>query len=151
MMVYSGSQETPGQSLTLECPACEPADPFLSPYSRDGQNHYNVSDTGTPGSENFAGDPDADGVCGDAEVCDATVLPDDPSRGLGTNRWAANEEGVFETVSPRGKGPSRSYTLDDTAGCSCSQIIEELDLGRGHEKFGCSISAMDEWVEAVTE
>ena len=29
------------------------------------------------------------------------------------------------------------------------QIIEELGLGKGHTKFGVSISAMDEWVALV--
>jgi len=46
-------------------------------------------------------------------------------------------------------GPDRSYDIIDTAGCSCEQIIENLELGTGHSKFGCSISAMDDWVEIV--
>jgi hypothetical protein len=33
-----------------------------------------------------------------------------------------------------------------TKGCSCEQIITALELGNGHTKHGCSISAMDTWV-----
>ena len=40
--------------------------------------------------------------------------------------------------------------MEDTGGCSCSQIIEELDLGDGHSKHGCSISAMDTWSAIVS-
>jgi hypothetical protein len=59
--------------------------------------------------------------------------------------------GVFDTVEPNGNGPRRSYTIEDTAGCSCEQIIAELDLGAGHSKLGCSISAMDDWVAGIGE
>jgi len=92
-------------------------------------------------------DADGDGLCGDADACPDTVLPEGvPTMALGINRWAdVNGDGVFETVMPKGKGPGRAYTIEDTAGCSCEQIIDALDLGVGHVKYGCSISAMDEW------
>lgn len=94
-------------------------------------------------------DSDGDGVNDSADACPDTV-PDSPTRRLGTNRFAdLDGDGVFETTRPNGQGPNKSYTVADTAGCSCAQIIEASDLGRGHEKFGCSISAMDEWVAAV--
>ena len=41
----------------------------------------------------------------------------------------------FSQEPPKGKGPKRSYTIEDTAGCSCEQIIDALDLGKGHKKF----------------
>ena len=41
------------------------------------------------------------------------------------------------------------YTTEDTAGCSCEQIVDLLDLGKGHLKHGCSFSAMDEWLEFI--
>ena len=34
-------------------------------------------------------------------------------------------------------------------GCSCEQIIDALGIGAGHEKFGCSISVMEEWVAQI--
>jgi hypothetical protein len=93
-------------------------------------------------------DVDEDGVCDDADRCEGTTLPDDvPTVRLGTNRFAdIDGDGVFDTVSPNGKGPGRAYTIAMTGGCSCAQIIEALGLGEGHSKFGCSISAMDDWI-----
>lgn len=93
-------------------------------------------------------DADADGLCGDVDECPDTLLPEDvPTVALGVNRWAdVDGDGEFETVAPKGTGPGRAYTIADTDGCSCEQIIDALGLGEGHRKFGCSISAMDEWV-----
>ena len=47
------------------------------------------------------------------------------------------------------KSPGKIFTIEDTAGCSYEQIIAEQGLGKGHEKHGCSISAMEEWVDLV--
>jgi hypothetical protein len=54
-------------------------------------------------------------------------------------------------VGSKGKGPGRSYTTVDTAGCSCAQIVAAEGLGKGHSKFGCSIGVMDNWVRKVGE
>ena len=94
-------------------------------------------------------DEDGDGVLDDDDLCPGTAVPEAvvPSRRLGTNRWAlVDDNAIFDTKAPKGKGPRRSYSTEDTAGCSCEQIIENLGLGKGHAKFGCSISAMDDWV-----
>ena len=73
-----------------------------------------------------------------------------PTRELGRNRWAlVDDDGEFDTNAPNGKGPGLSFTIEDTAGCSCEQIIAALGLGSGHEKFGCSIGAMEDWVTLV--
>jgi hypothetical protein len=97
-------------------------------------------------------DTDNDGVSDANDYCANTVIPESvPSRSLGVNRFAlVDGDDVFDTKSPKGKGPRRSYTTADTAGCSCTQIIEAQGLGKGHTKFGCSISAMDDWVNLVT-
>jgi hypothetical protein len=96
-------------------------------------------------------DSDDDGVPDGDDVCPATVIPESvPTVRLGTNRWALVDDAFeFDTISPKGKGPGRSYSTADTAGCSCEQIIVEQGLGKGHTKFGCSISAMDDWVKLV--
>ncbi len=98
-------------------------------------------------------DEDADGVPDDLDYCPGTVIPESvPTVRLGTNRWAlVDGDGHFDTKPPKGngKGPDRSYSVGDTAGCSCEQIIEALHLGQGHQKFGCSNGVMDNWVEAV--
>ncbi|MCP4900321.1 MAG: hypothetical protein GY906_25415, partial [bacterium] len=42
-----------------------------------------------------------------------------------------------------------TFTTTDTGGCSCEQIVEEEGLGNGHTKFGCSLGAMRNWIEAI--
>lgn len=90
-------------------------------------------------------DRDGDGVGTVCDVCSDTLIPEPvPTRRLGVNRFAlVDSDGIFDTAKPKGKGPDRHYTLADTWGCSCSQIIERLGLGKGHVKFGCSIGVMD--------
>jgi hypothetical protein len=96
-----------------------------------------------------ADDADADGVCGDLDQCAGTGIPESVVGGsLGTNRFAEiTGDGIFDTVSPRGRGPQRYYTIEDTFGCSCTQIIAACGAGQGHSKFGCSISLMDDWTD----
>ena len=87
------------------------------------------------------------------DVCSDTVIPEGvPTKNLGVSRWAlVDGDEIFDTVPPKGGGwgPQLAYAIEDTAGCSCEQIITTLDLGKGHEKFGCSISAMEDFVELV--
>jgi len=100
-------------------------------------------------------DNDGDGVLDDDDYCPAT--PDTanpegvPTVQLRPNHWALIDgDSEFDTViNGKGKGPNRSYLIEDTAGCSCEQIIEMQGLGNGHTYHGCSISAMDDWVELV--
>ncbi len=74
-----------------------------------------------------------------------------PTVQLKSNHWALIDgDSEFDTViNGNGKGPNRSYLIEDTAGCSCEQIIEMQGLGLGHTYHGCSIGAMDDWVELV--
>jgi len=97
-------------------------------------------------------DEDKDGVADELDACLATNLPEGvPTEGLGVNRFAdIDGDGVFDTVAPPGEGPGRAYTIHDTAGCSCEQIIDAAGLGNGHSKFGCSIGAMDNWVSGAS-
>ena len=102
----------------------------------------------------ITGDSDDDGVPDNDDFCpDDTAIPEGvPTSGaLNPNHWALTDgDGIFDTViKGKGKGPNRSYTIEDTAGCSCEQIIEIQGLGDGHSKHGCSISAMDDWIDFV--
>jgi hypothetical protein len=104
----------------------------------------------------IAKDEDADGVPNDLDVCPGTVAPEPnvPTNGtLGSNRWALLDDEdplVFDQALPQG-GSHASYTLGDTAGCSCEQIIDAQGLGSGHTKSGCSNGEMEAWVELVTQ
>jgi hypothetical protein len=58
-------------------------------------------------------------------------------------------DGIFDTKAPNGSGPGETFTIEDTGGCSCEQIIDAEGLGQGPVKFGCSLGAMRYWVEGV--
>jgi predicted extracellular nuclease len=92
-------------------------------------------------------DSDRDGVPDRGDFCPATTLPEGvPTVELRGNRYAlVDGDSLFDTA---GKD-QRSFTLSDTAGCSCEQIIERSDLGAGHARFGCSVGVMEDWVERV--
>jgi hypothetical protein len=96
-------------------------------------------------------DEDGDGVPDDEDLCPATVIPEGvPPVRLGRNRWAlVDEDGLFDTRAPNGRGTGFEFDIFHTAGCSCEQIITELELGEGHTKFGCSNGAMLTWIEMV--
>jgi hypothetical protein len=104
-------------------------------------------------------DSDEDGVDNCNDICPEETGEDKPSERLGTNRWIFNGQS-WETgpIPGKGKGPNKSYTLDQTHGCSCFQILdwlcsnypEEYGNMLGHYKFGCSISVMDDFI-SLTE
>ena len=92
-------------------------------------------------------DVDDDGVGDACDRCGETLIPERvPTRRLRPWRYAlVDDDRIFDTVPWWWKywGKTWQYTLDDTHGCSCSQIIDMLHLGNGHEKFGCSRGAME--------
>ena len=94
-------------------------------------------------------DEDCDGVVDSLDACPGTMIPETaPTNGLGKNRWVLMDgDRVFDTNGKQ----SAIYTLDDTAGCSCEQIIEAQGLGEGHTKFGCSNSAIKDWISLMSE
>ena len=102
-------------------------------------------------------DQDDDGVLDSADYCPDTDTSDTaagvPGVELGVNRWAdVDGDGVFDTTKPgKGRGPQLSFMIEDTAGCNCTQIIAALGLGAGHVKFGCSISAIQDWIALLRQ
>ncbi len=98
-------------------------------------------------------DSDRDGVPDPDDLCPATEIPEGvPTQDLGVNRWALIDgDFEFDTTPSQGNGPNASFTTEDTAGCSCEQIIDELGLGQGHEQFGCSTGVMGSWVSSVSD
>lgn len=98
-------------------------------------------------------DDDNDSIFDSDDVCPETIIPESvPMQRLGVNRFAlVDDDTTFDTTAPKGggNGPGRSFTVEDTAGCSCAQIIDALGLGKGHAKFGCSLNAMEEWINLM--
>jgi len=95
-------------------------------------------------------DEDGDGVPNDQDVCPGTVIPESvPTKKLNPNHYAlVDGDGIFDTVA-KGKSSPANYTVGDTGGCSCEQIVEALGLGNGLLKHGCPPGVMQNWVGMV--
>ena len=111
-------------------------------------------------------DADNDGVLDIYDLCANTVS--DQTARLGTNRWRYLENykghtGWFTLLPNKKKhcgytymyGQNTKYTMEDTHGCSCKQILDHITalVGRkghgmvGHYGFGCSKSVIDAFIE----
>ncbi|HEX5760910.1 MAG TPA: lamin tail domain-containing protein [Thermoanaerobaculia bacterium] len=97
-------------------------------------------------------DEDDDGLGDACDACLGTAIPETaPSGGLKPNHWALiDDDTIFDTVTPGGGSPT-PYTLQQTAGCSCEQIIAAMGLGKGQGKFGCSTDTMEDWIASLGE
>ncbi|TKD13355.1 hypothetical protein E8A74_00200 [Polyangium fumosum] len=99
-------------------------------------------------------DKDRDFICDVDDFCPFTVVPEltVPAVSLWFNRYAlVDGDPVFDTGGVKGQPAPRLYTLEDTRGCSCEQIIAALNLGQGMLDHGCSISTMEFWISQVNE
>ncbi|NQY63688.1 MAG: hypothetical protein HRT38_08110 [Alteromonadaceae bacterium] len=56
-----------------------------------------------------------------------------------------NGDAIFDTTGTT----AASFTLANTTGCSCEQIVEKQGLGKGHLKNGCSAGVMIVWIDKV--
>lgn len=86
-------------------------------------------------------DEDLDGVDDSLDLCPDTFIPERtvPQKKLGTNRYALitleyDRSGYAKFSSGKSK---KTFTTEDTQGCSCEQIIANKNMN-GHLKFGCS-------------
>jgi len=91
-------------------------------------------------------DSDNDSIFDDKDMCANTSIPETmPSKGLNPNHFALTDgDTIFDTAKS-----DDSFTLEDTAGCSCEQIVDKLGLGNGHLKHGCSVGIMKNWSESA--
>lgn len=108
-----------------------------------------------PGQEDFdndgAGDvcdddDDGDGVNDEIDACAGTEIPESPvpTATLKKNRYALKRDAPVFTSRNK-----TVFTVEDTGGCSCEQIIDGLGLGEGHVLFGCSKSAIEHWIDQL--
>jgi hypothetical protein len=94
----------------------------------------------------FTSDLDDDGVPDNVDACAATRIPEGvPTAELKVNRFAlVDGDRIFDTAS-RGNTPA-VFTLDDTRGCSCEQILDRIGVAMGQQFFGCSRGTMKSWI-----
>ncbi|MDM7860907.1 Ig-like domain-containing protein [Alteromonas sp. ASW11-36] len=94
-------------------------------------------------------DSDNDSVIDTLDMCAATSLPEKaPEKGLKPNHFALLDGDTWFDTKGKAK---QSFSIAETAGCSCEQIVEQQGLGKGHLKHGCSVGVMKNWVELVTQ
>lgn len=96
------------------------------------------------------GDADGDGIADLADVCPDTHIPEAiPLSGqLGTNRWALSGGAVFEQGRPQGQ--AHPFTLADTGGCSCEQVLHALQIASdAHREMGCPTGLLVRWTKAL--
>ncbi|MCV0403586.1 MAG: hypothetical protein K5924_07715 [Chloroflexi bacterium] len=87
-------------------------------------------------------DTDGDGILDAVDLCADTVLPDVFPK-YDAKRYKADTAGELTARK------SPTYTLADTGGCSATQIINAMNLGSGHLKYGLSRSALEQWIASV--
>ncbi len=91
-------------------------------------------------------DDDGDGVPDVIDRCPASDLAGDTAPAhQRKNRMWSNDNGVFLF----GDGSPTGVTVTHTGGCSATQVIEAVGLGRGHEKFGISKGAMRHYLRSI--
>lgn len=92
-------------------------------------------------------DADGDGVADDDDACAATVVPERvPAVRLVEKHFAlVNADRTFDTPAKHA-GPV--FTLDDTRGCSCEQILDRVERGTvGERNIGCSLETLTNWID----
>ncbi len=96
-------------------------------------------------------DTDGDGF-GDA--CDAcpvgTAIPESvPTVRLLPNHYALVDGDQVFDAEVRGNASALTFTLEDTAGCSCEQILTATGAGNGQFFHGCTVDTLEDWITAV--
>jgi len=93
-------------------------------------------------------DSDNDSITDDLDVCSDTSIPEKLYfERLKPNRFAlADNDAIFDTFKSK-----QSFSLSDTAGCSCNQIVKAFGVGKQHLKYGCSLGIMERWVKQVSQ
>ena len=101
-------------------------------------------------SLSYATDSDTDGVPDTIDQCPNTV-PDTgkvPRLELKVGHFVLTTLGSGATFDTR-EPAQTSFSIDDTAGCSCAQLIDKLQLGKKARRYGCSIGTLEEWNRSV--
>lgn len=98
-------------------------------------------------------DEDNDGVI-EGDYCPGTVADVAGGVKLNPNHWRYNGTWWVKGLTRGGQGNSSVYTMNDTRGCSCDQVINILQSHTGenylgHRKSGCSAGFIEDFLEFV--
>ena len=113
-----------------------------------------------PVDDPLSDDDDGDGVPDALDLCpgtDSTTSHWFTYDTYGWNTWKFSSIGwATRNVKDTGllQGPKGSYTLEDTMGCSCTQIVDkikELTADDSKGKFSCSISLLDDFALDIAD
>lgn len=90
-------------------------------------------------------DADMDGVVDAVDLCADTATELPPSENH--HSWLGGE--FFSTTDPKTKNLVDSeYSIIETNGCSCEQILEEKSgNNNGEGKYGCTKGTMDNFIK----
>ncbi len=88
-------------------------------------------------------DKDGDGVLDNEDMCPNTVLPEYvPTKKLLRKRYVdIDGDGIFETKEK--EIVDSEYSLNDTYGCTCEQILDLKQNNIAEKKFGCRIKTIE--------
>ena len=117
----------------------------------EGTHNWSVSctdeenETGLSETRTFTVDLDADddGVGDGGDSCPASMADTMPK--LNPNHYAQLNLSTSAFEAGPQMRQSLVYNMSSTKGCTCSQIVEKLGLGKGHLKKGCSPGIMQRW------
>lgn len=87
-------------------------------------------------------DTDGDKVCDNDDRCPNTKLPEAFPNPAPNHYADLDGDGVFDSKPPR----QPPYTLKDTHGCTCTQILDALGKEGGNRKHGCPEGIMSGWI-----
>lgn len=93
-------------------------------------------------------DSDADSVPEDQDRCPGTQIPEGvPAKALLPDHYAlVNGDTTFDT-----NGGTLTFTVQQTAGCSCAQILAAQGFGKGQAKHGCAQDTISDWIAFVNQ
>ena len=100
-------------------------------------------------------DSDSDGVPDNRDVCPGTMIPETTTAGFLFFRRLAlfNEDLVFDDQLTLFFGEDRvpytNPTTEDTAGCSCNQILDEVGAAPTEREFGCTQGTIRRWIREL--
>jgi predicted extracellular nuclease len=91
-------------------------------------------------------DADGDGVADACDSCEATDIPESvPTRRLLPLHYALVDGDTTFDTAPWLEWLRITFTTQDTHGCACEQIIDELRLGAAARRHGCGLPVMVLW------